>query len=214
VRLFLDTANLGEIREAHSWGVLAGVTTNPTLIAREGADLERRIREICAIVPGPVSAEVVATDAEGMVREGERLAALADNVVVKIPTTIEGLKAIATLARRGIAVNATLVFSANQGLVAARAGARYVSPFVGRLDEIGHDGMEVVAQLVEIFRLHAIGAEVIAASIRHPLHVTAAARAGAHIATMPFAVLRQLVEHPLRDIGLERFLADWRRLHP
>lgn len=212
MRLFLDTANLEEIREAQSWGVLAGVTTNPTLIARERADFHSRIREICGIVDGPVSAEVISTAADEMIREGEALAELADNVVVKIPMTVDGLKATSALARRGIPVNMTLVFSANQGLLAARAGARYVSPFLGRLDEIGHDGMEVVGQLVEIFRLHDIETEVIAASIRHPLHVTAAAQAGAHIATMPFAVMRKLVDHPLRDIGLERFLEDWRRL--
>lgn len=191
--------------------MLAGVTTNPTLIARERADFHTRIREIARLVPGPVSAEVIATDAEGMIREAEELAGLAPNVVVKIPMTPEGLKATAHLARRGIAVNMTLCFSANQGLLAARAGARYVSPFLGRLDEIGHDGMEVVRQLVQIFRIHGIQAEVIAASVRHPLHVTQAALAGAHIATMPYAVMRQLVNHPLRDIGLARFLEDWRR---
>lgn len=212
MKLFLDSANLDEVREAAGWGVLAGVTTNPTLLAREGADPATRVREICAVVDGPVSAEVIATDAEGMVREGEALAELADNVVVKIPLTVDGLKATSILARRGIPVNVTLVFSANQGLLAARAGARYVSPFLGRLDEIGHDGMQVVRELVEIFRLHHIDTQVIAASVRHPLHVTAAALAGAHIATMPFAVLRRMVDHPLRDIGLQRFLEDWRRL--
>lgn len=195
----------------NGWGVLAGVTTNPTLIARERVDLHRRIRDICSLVQGPVNAEVISTTADEMVREAETLVALAPNVVVKLPMTVEGLKATSALARRGIPVNVTLVFSANQGLLAARAGARYVSPFLGRLDEIGHDGMEVVAQLVEIFDLHGIATEVIAASIRHPLHVTEAARAGAHIATMPYAVMRKLVEHPLRDIGLERFLEDWRR---
>lgn len=212
MKLFLDTANLDEIREAAGWGVLAGVTTNPTLIAREGVDLATRIREICAVVDGPVSAEVIATEAEAMVREGEALAELAGNVVVKIPMTVDGLKATSALARRGIPVNVTLVFSANQGLLAARAGARYVSPFLGRLDEIGHDGMQVVRELVDIFGLHGIGTEVIAASVRHPLHVTAAALAGAQIATMPFGVLRRMVDHPLRDIGLQRFLDDWRRL--
>ena len=211
MRLFLDTANLDEIRTAHSWGVLAGVTTNPTLIAREGVDFHERIREICSIVSGPVSAEVTELDADGMVRQGEALAQLHEQVVIKVPMTVEGLKACHRLAERGHAVNMTLIFSVNQALLAARAGATYVSPFVGRLDDIGHDGIALVAEIVEVFRRHNLATQVLAASLRHPRHVAAAARVGADIGTMPFAVLKQMVEHPMTHIGLERFLDDWRQ---
>ncbi len=210
MKIFIDTADINEIREIAQWGVLSGATTNPSLLAKAGGEPEEVIREICELVKGPVSAEVVATDAEGMVAEARRLAQIHPNVVVKIPMTEEGLKAVSRLSAEGIATNVTLVFSAPQGLLAARAGARYVSPFIGRVDDIGHDGMETVRQLAEIFALHDIETEIIAASIRHPRHIIEAALAGAHIATVPPKVLRQLVKHPLTDRGLEKFLADWR----
>ena len=210
MKIFIDTADINEIREIAQWGVLSGATTNPSLLAKAGGEPEEVIREICELVGGPVSAEVVATDAEGMIAEARRLAKIHPNVVVKIPMTEEGLKAVSALSAEGIATNVTLVFSAPQGLLAARAGARYVSPFIGRVDDIGHDGMETVRQLAEIFDIHGIETEIIAASIRHPRHIIEAALAGAHIATVPPKVLRQLVKHPLTDRGLERFLADWR----
>lgn len=209
MRFFLDTANIHELQEAEKLGVMAGATTNPSLIAKEGRDLNGVIQEICRITPGPVSAEVIASDAGGMVREGRELAALAANVVIKIPVTLEGLKAIRILAEDNIQTNATLVFSANQALLAAQAGASYVSPFAGRLDDIGYDGIGLIRQIVDIFDLHGILTEVIAASIRHPLHVTQAAEAGAHIATVPYKVLVQMIKHPLTDSGIERFMADW-----
>ncbi|MBX5475664.1 MAG: fructose-6-phosphate aldolase [Clostridia bacterium] len=212
--LFLDSANLTEIRTALSWGVLAGVTTNPTLVAREGRrDFTAFVRELSSLVPGPVNAEVTATDADGMVQQGRELAALGDNVVIKLPCTWDGLAACRRLADDGIATNVTLVFSVNQGLLAARAGAAYVSPFVGRLDDVGQDGMQLVRDLVRLYNQHGIGTKILAASLRHPRHVTDAALAGAHIGTMPFDTMRQLVRHPLTDAGLERFLADWRQLN-
>ncbi|MBE3590505.1 MAG: fructose-6-phosphate aldolase [Firmicutes bacterium] len=212
--LFLDSANLTEIRTALAWGVLAGVTTNPTLVAREGRrDFENFVRELSALVPGPVNAEVTAGDADGMVRQGRELAALGANVVVKLPCTWEGLAACRRLAEAGVPTNVTLVFSVNQGLLAARAGAAYVSPFVGRLDDAGHDGLQLVRDLVRLYNQHGIATKVLAASLRHPRHVTEAALAGAHIGTMPFDTLRQLVRHPLTDAGLERFMADWRQLN-
>ncbi|MBO8142276.1 MAG: fructose-6-phosphate aldolase [Firmicutes bacterium] len=211
MKFFIDTANVDEIRTVNEWGILAGVTTNPTLVAKEGRDFREVIREICALVDGPVSAEVVATDAAGMIREGEEYAAWADNVVVKVPLTADGLKATRALAEKGIKTNVTLVFSPNQALMAARAGAAYVSPFLGRLDDISFDGMQLVRDVVEIFWIHDIETEVIAASIRHPLHMVEAAKAGAHIATAPFRVYQQMLKHPLTDIGLERFLADWQK---
>ncbi|CAM3409700.1 fructose-6-phosphate aldolase [Hydrogenibacillus schlegelii] len=211
MKLFLDSANIEEIREAHALGVLSGVTTNPTLVAKEGRDFHTVIKEIIGIVSGPVSAEVIATDADGMVEEGKRLFELGPNVVIKVPLTKEGLRATDRLARLGIPTNVTLVFTLNQALVAARAGATYVSPFVGRLDDIGHDGIALVEDIVQVFERHHLDTEVIAASIRHPEHVARAARAGAHIATVPYAVLMKLIEHPLTAQGLERFLADWRR---
>jgi transaldolase len=182
------------------------------LIAKEQRGFRPLIDEICAIVPGPVSVEVVSTDADGMVTEGEDLASIAKNIVVKVPMTREGLKATKRLSEKGIGVNVTLVFSAPQALLAAKAGARYVSPFVGRLDDISHEGMEVVAQIVAMFKIYPFPTEVLAASIRHPMHVIKAAQVGAHVATLPYAVLEQLLKHPLTDIGLERFLADWREL--
>jgi len=212
VRIFLDTANIEEIRAGVRLGVISGVTTNPSLMAREqGADFGATIREICALVRGPVSAEVTALDADDMVDQAHVIARWSEHVVIKIPLTAEGLVAIHTLATDGIPTNATLVFSPNQALLAARAGATYVSPFVGRLDDINHDGMQVVADTVAIFQRHGLATQVIAASIRHPLHVTQAALAGAHIATVPYAVLQQMIQHPLTERGLERFLADWAR---
>ncbi len=212
MKFFIDTANVEDIRKANELGVLAGVTTNPTLIAREGKDFEATIKEICSIVNGPVSAEAVSLDAEGMIQEGKMLASWARNVVVKIPVTDEGLKAVKTLSRDGIKTNVTLIFTPLQALMAARAGATYVSPFIGRIDDIGYDGMEVVKDIVEIFSIHDIKSEIIAASIRNPLHVLQAAKAGADIATIPYAVIGQLLKHPLTDQGIERFLADWEKV--
>ncbi len=217
MKFFLDTADLSEIEEAASWGVLAGVTTNPTLYARIGgrlADFHDHLKRICAIVDGPVSGEVVGLTREEMVREGEELAALAPNLVVKVPTTPEGLAATRTLAAKGIKVNMTLCFTVPQAILAARAGAAYVSPFVGRFDDISEDGIEQLAAIVTALRNYDFGheVEVIAASIRSANHVTQAALIGAHIATVPFAVLKNLVRHPLTDRGLEAFLSDWERV--
>ena len=211
MKLFIDTADVGEIREAQSWGILDGVTTNPSLVAKTGRDFETVLREVCAIVDGPVSAEVVSTDAAGMLEEGQRLARIHRNVVVKCPMIPDGLKATRLLTERGIRVNVTLVFSAAQALLAAKAGAAFISPFVGRLDDIGHDGMELVAQILEMLQHYTYPAELLVASVRNPVHVIRAAQMGAHVATCPFAVLHQLVKHPLTDVGLERFLADWRK---
>ena len=212
LKLFLDTANIEEIREAAALGVISGVTTNPSLIAKEGRDFKAVVREIAAIVDGPVSAEVISLEAEGMVAEAEELAAIHPCVVIKIPITAEGLKAVRTLKAKGIRTNVTLVFSANQALLAALAGANFVSPFVGRLDDVGHDGMALVADIAEIFAYYDFPTEIIAASIRHPLHVIAAARAGAHIATVPYKVLQQMIKHPQTDAGITQFLADWNKL--
>ncbi|MEW6459004.1 MAG: fructose-6-phosphate aldolase [Bacillota bacterium] len=212
MELFLDTANVDEIREAAALGVISGVTTNPSLIAREGRDFTQVVREITGLVDGPVSAEVISTEAEAMVAEAEELSQIHPNVVIKIPMIPEGLKAVSVLEPQGIRTNVTLVFSANQALLAALAGASFVSPFVGRLDDAGHDGMEVVRDTVDIFDLYELPTRVIAASIRHPLHVLAAAKAGAHIATVPYQVLMQMAGHPLTDVGLRKFLDDWARL--
>jgi transaldolase len=212
MKLFIDTADVGEIREAHSWGIVDGVTTNPSLLAKTGRGFEVVLREICAIVDGPVSAEVVSTDAAGMVEEGERLARIHRNIVVKCPLIAEGLKATRLLTDRGIRVNVTLVFSPAQALLAAKAGAAFISPFVGRLDDVGHDGMEIVGQMLEILDHYTYSAEVLVASVRSPLHVIRGAQMGAHVATCPFSVLQQLVKHPLTDVGLERFLADWKKV--
>lgn len=211
MKFFIDTANIDDIKEANALGVLAGVTTNPSLVAKEGVDFHDRLREITQEVSKSVSAEVIAEDAAGMIEEGRTLAKIAPNITVKIPMTLEGLKAVKTLSDEGIETNVTLIFNANQALLAARAGATYVSPFLGRLDDIGHNGMELIATIAEIFNVHDIKAEIIAASIRHPLHVTEAALNGAHIATIPYNVLAQLVKHPLTDAGIERFLADWEK---
>ncbi|MGC9490370.1 MAG: fructose-6-phosphate aldolase [Thermovirgaceae bacterium] len=209
MRFFLDTAEVDEIRKAAHWGVISGVTTNPTLVAKSNQDLESVIAEICDIVDGPVSAEAVSLDADGMVREGRELAAIHDNVVVKIPMTSEGMGATKRLSDEGIDVNVTLVFSPQQALLAAAAGAAYVSPFIGRLDDIGEDGIGLVRDIAEAFALQDIPVEIIAASIRHPRHVIDSALAGADIATVPFAVLEKCFRHPLTDKGIERFLADW-----
>ncbi|MBC7344475.1 MAG: fructose-6-phosphate aldolase [Clostridia bacterium] len=209
MRLFLDTASVDEIRAAADLGVISGVTTNPSLMARERGRLEDIVREICSLVSGPVSVEAVAAKRDELVVEAERLASLHPNVVVKIPVTEEGLKAVRVLKEKGIRTNVTLVFSVNQALLAALAGAAYVSPFVGRLDDVGHEGMEVVTDIVKIFRQYDLDTEVIAASIRHPMHVIQAARAGADIATVPYGVLQAMLRHPLTDAGIARFLADW-----
>ncbi|MCM3714239.1 fructose-6-phosphate aldolase [Alkalihalobacillus oceani] len=210
MKFFIDTANLDEIKEAHALGILAGVTTNPSLVAKEGVDFHERLREITALVPGSVSAEVIALDAEGMISEGKELAAIAPNITVKVPMTTEGLKAVHAFSELSIKTNVTLVFSATQALLAARAGATYVSPFLGRLDDIGHNGLDLISEIVEIFEIHNIPTEIIAASVRHPVHVNEAARRGAHIATIPFKVIQQLTKHPLTDQGIEKFLADWK----
>lgn len=209
MKLFIDTANTEHIREAESWGVICGVTTNPSLIAKEGRDFVEVVKEITSIVNGPVSAEVIDTRHEGMVKEALVLAAIHPNIVIKIPMTAEGLKATKLLTAQGIKTNVTLIFSAAQALLAARAGATFVSPFLGRLDDIGADGMVLIEEITEIFDLHQIPTEIIAASIRNPVHVIRAARLGAHIATVPFATLQQMLKHPLTDSGIERFLKDW-----
>jgi transaldolase len=211
MRIFLDTANLSEIRDAHDLGVLDGVTTNPSLVAKEGRDHDELIVEICELVQGPVSAEVLATERKGMVEEAKRLAALSPHVVVKLPTTAEGLKACRELAEGGVACNLTLVFNPMQALLCAKAGAAYVSPFVGRLDDIQHDGMDLVADLVQIFGNYDFSTEILVASIRHPLHAVEAARLGADVATIPHKVLMQLLRHPLTDLGIAKFLEDARK---
>ena len=212
MKIFLDTANLKQIKEAVSWGIVDGVTTNPTLCSREEESFEDLIKEICRIVTGPISVECVSSSAEEIIKEARSLAELADNVVVKIPIGIEGLKAIKALAQEGIQANTTLVFSPLQALLAAKAGARYVSPFVGRLDDISHDGMELVDQIVTIFTNYGFETEVIVASIRHSLHIVETALIGADIATLPFTALEKMVKHPLTDIGIERFLKDWEKV--
>ncbi|SDB86272.1 fructose-6-phosphate aldolase [Shouchella lonarensis] len=209
MKFFIDTANIDEIKEAHELGILAGVTTNPSLVAKENVDFHTRIREIAALVPGSVSAEVIALDAEGMIQEGLELAKIADNITIKVPMTNEGLKAVHAFSERGIQTNVTLIFSVPQALLAARAGATYISPFIGRLDDIGQDGLALVSDITEIFTKHALSTQIIAASVRHPIHVNEAAKRGAHIATVPLKVIKQLTKHPLTDQGIERFLADW-----
>lgn len=212
MKLFIDTANVDEIREANEMGVICGVTTNPSLIAREGRDFKEVIKEITSIVDGPISGEVKATtvDAEGMIREGREIAAIHPNMIVKIPMTIEGLKAVKVLHAEGIKTNVTLVFSVNQALLAARAGATYVSPFIGRLDDINMTGMDIVRDIAEMFEIHSIDTEIIAASIRNPIHVQDAALAGADIATVPYKVIVQMAKHPLTDQGIAKFQADYR----
>ncbi len=209
MKIFLDTANLDSIKSFVDMGILDGVTTNPTLIAKEGADFLEIVSQIIRIVQGPVNLEVVAQQADGMVREGRELASLGSNVVVKCPMTAEGLVAVRKLTKEGIATNVTLVFSPNQALLAAKAGASYVSPFIGRLDDAGHEGMKVVEDTLQIYRNYEIETQVLVASIRHPVHVVEAAKLGAHVATMPPDVLDKMVKHPLTDIGLKRFFDDW-----
>ncbi|MCL6632716.1 MAG: fructose-6-phosphate aldolase [Alicyclobacillus herbarius] len=212
MKIFIDTANVAEIRNAAEMGILSGVTTNPSLVAKEGRDFIEVLKEIVEIVDGPISAEVVSLDADGMVEEALPLADIHPNIVIKVPLTGEGLKAVHRLAQRGIKTNVTLVFSANQALLAARAGATFVSPFIGRLDDISYNGVELISDISTIFDIHGIETEIIAASIRHPMHVTEAAKAGAHIATCPYAVIDRMIKHPLTDQGIERFLADWSKV--
>ncbi|WP_101842366.1 fructose-6-phosphate aldolase [Halobacillus sp. Marseille-P3879] len=210
MKFFIDSANISEIKEANALGLLDGVTTNPSLVAKEGVSFHDRLREITnEVTEGSVSAEVISLDAEGMLKEAKELAAIAPNITVKVPMTLEGLKAVKALSELNIKTNVTLIFSANQALLAARAGASYVSPFLGRLDDIGHNGVELIAQIAEIFDRHAIDSEIIAASVRHPVHLTEAAINGAHIATVPFKLFEQIVKHPLTDQGIEKFLNDW-----
>ncbi|MFH1351465.1 MAG: fructose-6-phosphate aldolase [Pseudomonadota bacterium] len=212
MKFFIDTANVKEIRKANDLGLLDGVTTNPSLISKEGRDFKELIQEICNIVNGPVNAEVVSTDAQGMTKEARELVKLADNIVVKIPLIEEGLKAVKVLTGEGIKTNVTLCFSPIQALMAAKAGAAYISPFVGRLDDISQSGMDLVDQIVTIYENYGFDTEIIVASIRNPIHVLDAALMGADIATIPYKVMEQLIKHPLTDIGLEKFLADWRKM--
>lgn len=212
VKIFIDTANVNEIREAESWGILSGVTTNPSLIAREGRDFTEVVKEIASIVDGPISAEVISLNHGGMISEAMELVKIHRNIVIKIPMTIEGLKAVNILSKENIKTNVTLIFSSAQALMAAKAGATYVSPFVGRLDDTGMDGMNIVKEIARIFENYKIQSEIIAASIRHPVHVIQAALAGAHIATIPFKVLEQLTMHPQTDLGIEKFLKDWEKV--
>ena len=209
MKLFIDTANVNDIREANDWGVICGVTTNPSLIAKEGRVFEEVVKEITGIVDGPISAEVISLEADKMVEEAIPLSKIHKNIVIKLPMCAEGLKACKKLTAMGIKTNVTLIFSAAQALLAANAGATYVSPFLGRLDDIGMEGMALISEIVDIFNAQGIGTEIIAASIRNPVHVTAAARLGCDIATVPMNVLRQMINHPLTDIGIERFLKDW-----
>lgn len=212
MKLFIDTANVTDIRKANELGVICGVTTNPSLIAKEGLVFEEVITEISSIVDGPISAEVITLEASKMVEEGTTLAQIHPNIVIKIPMCEEGLKATKQLTEKGIKTNVTLIFSAQQALLAARAGATYVSPFIGRLDDIGFNGMSLIEDTAEIFEIHGISTEIIAASVRHPIHVLEAAKAGAHIATIPYSVITQMINHPLTSSGIEKFLADWQGL--
>ncbi|MBC1274202.1 fructose-6-phosphate aldolase [Listeria booriae] len=211
MKFFIDTANVEEIRKANRMGFIAGVTTNPSLIAKEGRDFNQVIQEITSIVDGPISGEVVSLKAEKMIEEGREIAKIHPNMVVKIPMTGEGMAAVAVLNKEGIKTNVTLVFSAAQALLAARAGATYVSPFLGRLDDIGSDGLILIRDIAEIFKVHGIETEIISASVRHPIHVIECARAGADIATVPYKVFEQMLKHPLTDSGIEKFLADWEK---
>lgn len=209
MKLFIDTANIDEIKEINEWGVISGVTTNPSLIAKEGKDFKEVVKEIASVVDGPISAEVISLDKDGMLKEARELAKIHPNIVIKIPMTKDGLKAVKVLSKEGIKTNVTLVFSPNQALLAASAGASYVSPFIGRLDDISSDGIKIIQDIVEVFDIHNIKTEIIAASIRHPIHVLDAAKAGAHIVTIPYKVFLQMLNHPLTDIGIEKFLKDW-----
>jgi transaldolase len=212
VKIFIDTANVDHIREAYSWGIVDGVTTNPTLIAKEGRDFKETIIEISQIVDGPISAEVISMEAEGMIKEARELSKIHKNINIKIPMCAEGLKAVKILTQEEIKTNVTLVFSANQALLAAKAGATYVSPFIGRLDDNAHIGMDLVRDILTIYENYGFTTEVITASVRHPLHVVEAALAGSHIATVPFKVLELMLKHPLTDVGIERFLKDYEKI--
>lgn len=209
MKLFIDTANIEEIREAEALGIICGVTTNPSLIAKEGRDFVEVVKEITSIVDGPISAEVISLDSEEMIKEGRELAKIHKNIVVKIPMTLEGLKAVKVLSSEGIKTNVTLIFSSAQALLAARSGATYVSPFVGRLDDVGQEGIELIQEISQMFDIHGIETEIISASIRHTMHAVNSALAGSHIATVPFKVLKQMTMHPQTDIGIEKFLSDW-----
>jgi len=211
MKFFIDTANIEEIKEANAMGVLDGVTTNPSLVTKEGKEFVPLLKEICAIVNGPISAEVVSTDFEGIMKEGRELAKIHENIVVKVPLIKEGMKAVKAFTAEGIKTNVTLCFSPTQALVAAKAGATYISPFVGRLDDISTDGMQLIEQIVTIYNNYGYQTEVLVASVRHPIHVVQAGLMGAHVCTMPFKVIEQLIKHPLTDLGLERFLADWKK---
>lgn len=209
MKLFIDSAITDEIREVNDWGVVCGVTTNPSLIVKSGRDFKEVVSEITDIVDGPISAEVISLKTDEMVKEAEELVVIHPNIVIKIPMTKEGLKAVKILRNKGIDTNVTLVFSANQALLAARAGASYVSPFIGRMDDIGNTGFDIISDIAEIFDIHGIETEIIAASIRHPMHVLESAKRGAHIATVPYKVFEQMLQHPLTDIGIDKFLKDW-----
>ena len=212
MKIFIDTANIEQIKEVNSWGILDGVTTNPSLVAKENKDFSTLVKEICAIVDGPISVEAVSITAKDIVPEARKIAAGNKNIVVKIPMTEEGLKATKILASEGIKINMTLIFSANQALLAAKAGARYVSPFVGRLDDIGQNGMDLIAEIMDILDNYEFDCEIIVASVRDPIHVTEAARLGAHVATIPYDVLKKMFRHPLTDAGVDRFLKDWEKV--
>lgn len=212
MKIFIDTANVNDIREAASMGIIDGVTTNPTLMSKEKGSFREILTEICSLVDGPISAEVVSEEAEGMVQEARELAKIGQNITIKVPMSIEGMKAVKILGQEGIWINMTLVFSPSQAILAAKAGARFISPFVGRLDDISHFGMDSVRQIVDIYENYGFDTEVIVASVRHPLHVVEAALAGAHIATIPFKVIQQLVKHPLTENGIKRFKEDWEKV--
>ena len=211
MKIFIDTANVDEIKKVSKWGILDGVTTNPSLIAKEGRDIKDVVEEICSIVDGPISAEVISLECGEMIEEAKQLSKIHKNIVIKIPMCEEGIKAVSVLSKEGIRTNVTLIFSPQQALIAAKAGASYVSPFAGRLDDIGADGMQVISDIAEIFDIYNIETEIIAASIRHPIHVLYAAKSGAHISTIPYKVLLQMLKHPLTDKGIEMFLQDYNK---
>lgn len=212
MKIFMDTANIDDLKKAMAYGVVDGVTTNPSLIAKEGKEFLPLIKEIISIIPGPVSVEVTATDPEEMIKEAEKYAAISENVVIKVPINLEGLKVVKTLSEKGIKTNVTLIFSASQALLAAKAGATYVSPFIGRIDDISGDGMNLVEEIIQVFDNYSIKTEIIAASIRHPLHFIQTAQCGADIATIPFSTLEKLLKHPLTDLGMQQFLKDWEKV--
>jgi len=212
MKIFIDTANIEEIKAANEWGIIDGVTTNPTLVAKEGKDFKSMVNQILSIVDGPISVEVISTDSEGMVKEALVMSKWSKNIVIKIPMIPEGLKAVKILNEKGIKTNVTLVFSVNQAILAAKAGATYVSPFIGRLDDIGHDGMQIIRDMVQIYKLYNFKTEIIVASVRHPLHVIESAKIGAHVATIPYNVIEKMFKHPLTDNGLEKFLKDWEKV--